>query len=379
MDEIRNLAEEIILSGAQQETENERQHGELMVKLMEHRITCASQFPPEECLLEIDGVGFFAKGDVHAIKAKQKQGKTNAIAIMVAAILCGQWGRLSSPLAQPVVMICDTEQKGSDTKLIYERILHIGNLQEEKVLNRLYHFNLRELDASERYQALESLAKELKPDILFVDGVVDLLGNFNDVDDSKCLIDKLIRLTQMEGTNHLVAVVGVLHTNKNDEDHNMRGHLGTMLAQKAGTVLETVKKEGIFVVQNSDARHREVPEWSYRFNEHDEIVDASDWRMQLLEQKRVEKENLLKQKTEQQYQERKEILLSIVRDSSKGKLSRIALREALISKLQKGKSAVNSLISKVIEEGDIVETNGVISLQNSPNPTLNAQTEINFH
>ena len=79
-----------------------------------------------------------------------------------------------------------------------------------------------------------------------------------------------------------------------------------MLAQKAGTVLETVKKEGIFVVQNSDARHREVPEWSYRFNEHDEIVDASDWRMQLLEQKRVEKENLLKQKTEQQYQERKE-------------------------------------------------------------------------
>lgn len=379
MDEIRNLAEEIILSGAQQETENERLHGELMVKLMEHRITRASQFPPEECLLEIDGVGFFAKGDVHAIKAKQKQGKTNAIAIMAAAILCGKWGRLSSPLVRPVVMICDTEQKGSDTKLIYERILHLGDLQEEAVLDRLYHFNLRTLDASERYQALENLVMEFKPDILFVDGVVDLLGNFNDVDDSKCLIDKLIKLTQSEESNYQVAVVGVLHTNKNEEDHNMRGHLGTMLAQKAGTVLETVKKEGIFVVQNSDARHREVPEWSYRFNEHGEIVDASDWRMQLLEQKRVEKENLLRQKTEQQYQERKEILLSIVRDSSKGKLSRIALREALMSKLQKSKSAVNSLISKVIEEGDIVETNGVISLQNSPNPALNAQTEINFH
>ena len=51
----------------------------MLMELNKHLISVEDEYPPEVCLLTVDGVPFFAKGDISAIKAKQKQGKTNAI------------------------------------------------------------------------------------------------------------------------------------------------------------------------------------------------------------------------------------------------------------------------------------------------------------
>lgn len=61
-----------------------------------------------------------------------------------------------------------------------------------------------------------------------IDGVADLLEDFNDVGQSSEIINSLMRLS----AENDVAIINVLHTNKRKDDSDMKGHLGTLLLQK---------------------------------------------------------------------------------------------------------------------------------------------------
>ena len=284
-------ADTIIASAASLPTEQEKEHEKLLLELKKHLISVMDEYPPEECLLKVGGVPFFAKGDISAIKAKQKQGKTNAISLMVAAILCGNWGQLVCELENARVMVIDTEKKPADTQLIYNRTLELAGLPKKDIFERFRTFNLRSLDREDKIKSVKLAIMEYKPDIVFIDGIVDLMGNFNEVDDSKVIIEELMRLSTKEVSGIDIAIVCVLHTNKATDDHNMRGHVGTMLAQKSGTVLEVRKSNGIITVSNSDSRHKEVPEWSFRFDDNGNIVDATQQRLDIQDEIRRKRAN----------------------------------------------------------------------------------------
>lgn len=335
-------------------TEAERDEAEQEKFLEEHLISFSTEYPPEVCLLEVDGVPFFARGDIHAIKAKQKQGKTNAIAIMVAAILCGQWGRLHAVMSNARIMVIDTEQKGADAQQIYARVFDLAGLPREDQHDRFRYFGLRSLSQEDKLRFVRQAILRYQPDIVFIDGVVDLMGNFNEVEDSKLIIEELMRLSTAEVVGKEVAVVCVLHVNKAEDDHNMRGHAGTMLSQKAGTVLEVIKKGGIMTVSCSDARHQEMPAWSFRFNTEGQIVDADAEVQQILQQKTEDRQAAAQQRIEDRREERYTIIRQIL-EAEGGKTSRTYLKMKLREKTRLGDSSVNSLIKEAISNGIITE------------------------
>lgn len=347
------IANSIILDAVQQPTEDELQRKQLIEDLLKFRVSANDEFPPEVCLLEVDGVPFFAKGDIHAIKAKQKQGKTNAISIMVASILCGQWGRLKGLLENAKVLVIDTEQKDADAQTIYNRTLELAGLPKEDIYERFQTFALRALGTKEKLEAVKALIADFKPDIVFIDGVVDLMGNFNEVDDSKEIIEELMRMSTKEVSGIDPAIVCVLHTNKANEDHNMRGHAGTMLAQKAGNVLEVSKKEGIISVYSSDSRHQEVPTWSFCFDDDGNIIDADELRNAKVEHdQQVREEQAAKRKEELLGTKVAKLLETI--EKVGGYMPRITLRKSLEKALNLRTSSVNSLIANCIKDGIIV-------------------------
>lgn len=347
------IANSIILDAVQQPTEDELQRKQLIEDLLKFRVSANDEFPPEVCLLEVDGVPFFAKGDIHAIKAKQKQGKTNAISIMVASILCGQWGRLKGLLENAKVLVIDTEQKDADAQTIYNRTLELAGLPKEDIYERFQTFALRALGTKEKLEAVKALIADFKPDIVFIDGVVDLMGNFNEVDDSKEIIEELMRMSTKEVSGIDPAIVCVLHTNKANEDHNMRGHAGTMLAQKAGNVLEVSKKEGIISVYSSDSRHQEVPTWSFSFDDDGNIIDADKLRIAKVEHdQQVREEQAAKRKEELLGTKVAKLLETI--EKVGGNMPRITLRKSLEKALNLRTSSVNSLIANCIKDGIIV-------------------------
>lgn len=153
-----------------------------------------------------------------------------------------------------------------------------------------------------------------------------------------------------------VAVVCVLHVNKAEDDHNMRGHAGTMLSQKAGIVLEVTKRNGIMTVSCTDARHQEVPAWSFRFNEEGRIVDADAELMQAAQQHEAEKQQAALKRMEDKRDERYAIIRQIL-ESEGGKTSRSFLKMKLREKTGLGDSSVNTLIKQAI--GNDIITEGI--------------------
>lgn len=370
-------ADIIINEAAALPTEQEKEREEMLMELNKHLISVEDEYPPEVCLLIVDGVPFFAKGDVSAIKAKQKQGKTNAISIMVAAILCGKWGQLKCALKNARVMVIDTEQKPADTQLVYNRTLALAGLPKKDIFDRFRTFNFRALSREDKIKALKLAIMDFKPDIVFIDGIVDLMGNFNEVDDSKQIIEELMRLSTKEVSGIDIAIVCVLHTNKATDDHNMRGHVGTMLAQKSGTVLEVHKSNGIITVSNSDSRHKEVPDWSFRFDDNGNIIDASQERLDIQAEIRRKRADEQLEQAEKVKRERLEVLAKIVNEA-KGCIKRSDLKQALISALKKSNATIKNYMRAWIDEGVIVEdTNGIISL--AANQPANHQMELPFY
>jgi len=240
--------------------------------------------------------------------------------------------------------------------LIYNRTLALAGLPKEDIYERFQMYCLRSYSRQDKLNALKALVFEFKPDVVFVDGVVDLMGNFNEVDDSKNIIEELMRLSTKEVSGVDVAVVCVLHTNKGSDDHNMRGHAGTMLAQKAGVVLEVAKKDGIFTISNSDSRHKEIPEWSYRFDDHDQIVDATEERIEMIEFEKAQKAENAQQRKESRKEERYQKLISIVERYPFG-LHRTELKKQLEVVLDLGRSSVDTIIRDCLTDGLIVEKN----------------------
>lgn len=148
----------------------------------------------------------------------------------------------------------------------------------------------------------------------------------------------------------------VLHTNKADEDHNMRGHLGTMLSQKAGTVIECQKRDTVITVRCSDACHAEMPDWSIMFSEDGHIVDADEQRRQFLEQRKAEQQQKRHEAAEKEKQERLDVCVRLVEENG-GAISRKQLIEILIEKLERERSTVSNYITAWIKEEKLFEDN----------------------
>ena len=145
----------------------------------------------------------------------------------------------------------------------------------------------------------------------------------------------------------------------------MRGHLGTMLAQKSATVLECVKEKGssVITVRCSEARHEEMPEWSISFDAEGHIIDADDQRRQLLEERKA---NLLQRRLENIDKEKKERLercLTFLQEKG-GAITRKQLTEILINAFERKRPTVSTYISEWLKDGSIVEVNGMIQVSN---------------
>lgn len=353
----KNPADAIIGKGVSMPTEAEQQEQDRRRLLNETMITTQSQVEPIKYALSVDGIGCFSIGDIHGIKAKQKQGKTTALKILAAALLKGRQFRVKSELESPRALWLDTEQNRPDVKQVLTDIAQMTGLDGDYIDAHLHVHALRCCNYGELFPLMIQAIKDYAPQVVFVDGIVEFVASFNDEAIAKSLVHDLQVLTQDYGC----AIVCVLHTNKADEDHNMRGHLGTMLAQKSGTVLECRKQDRIITVVCTESRHKPTPDWSICFDDDGNIVDADEQRRQFVEQRRAEAERKRLEAVEKEKQERLEKCRQILRDKG-GAVSRRQLTEILVKVLGRKRPTVASYISEWIRDRAVAEVNGVIQI-----------------
>ena len=352
------LIDFVVDEAVDQPTADEQQRQERRQALRTMRMTSATEVDPEVPALTVDEVGLFALGDIHGLKGKQKCGKTTMLKVCLAAWMQGRQFRVVSGLEEPRVLYMDTEQKASDVKLIVTDVIRMTGLDAAYVDDHLQVYALRRRDYDLLLDDMRLLISDFNPHVVVIDGIVEFVASFNDESMAKKLIHDLLCICE----DQRLAMVCVLHTNKADEDHNMRGHLGTMLAQKAGTVLECKKDKdsNVITVTCSDARHAGMPDWSIMFNEEGLIVDADERRRQLQEQRRQDLQQRRQEANAEKQKERLDYALLCIRDNG-GSISRKQLTEILVKKFELERNTVSKFITAQIAEKTLYEVDKNIS------------------
>ena len=251
------------------EAVDEESHSQEVAK---HRIYSDSKYDKPKYTAMKDGIGFAPKGNIIMLSAEKKHGKTFVLA-QIAALMSGgiEEGnfylnglyRENNPYK---IGYFDTEMDMYDSQLTLKRILYMGKIQQDQERQRVFFYNLREMGSEQRAKFIMNETRKEKFDVIFVDGVRDLLNDFNDIDESSKLVSNLMNLS----SDCDCAIWCVLHVNPNTE--KMRGHLGTELGNKASDIFHVTKhkdntsNENLYTVKHKDSRHRDIPEWTFRID-----------------------------------------------------------------------------------------------------------------
>ena len=255
----------------------------------------------------------------------------------------------------------DTEQSRQDTKQILSDVEDLTGLEPDYLDNHLSLHSLRRYSPDQLRHLLIQALGDNHPDVVIIDGLVEMVLSFNDEEESKKLIQSLLVLAE----KYHSAIIVVLHTNKNEDDHHMRGHLGTMLAQKAASVLECSNNNGVITVKCTEVRHKEIPTWSIRYDEEGHLQDADILQAEQTKKVKATKEKRRHEEAEQKRKHRMEACIRIL-DEEGGSMLRKNLVNSLMIVLGEGHSVIQAFIKTQIEAGNLYMVNGNIqSEQNS--------------
>ena len=250
--------------------------------LSESRVTPSTQLPPMEPLFRMYDVPCFYRGELVAVCGKAKSGKTLFLSIIMAAGLKGYAEttdggkdaetngndvcslRATNPLR---VLWLDTEQSRQSTQdIMVKRIMPLAEIRAENTDSTemaatafdeaFFAYNLRGLGFEKRRQLMEVAITSVKPDLMVVDGIKDLVTDINDAVQATLIMEQLMALAQA----HRCCIVCVLHQNKSEADHNMRGSIGTELTNKAFEVYscEYIEERDAFKVSQRLSRRERI-------------------------------------------------------------------------------------------------------------------------
>lgn len=332
-------------------------------------ISVHDDIPEDIDTLKIKGVATMALEGLHCVKSKAKQGKSSLLTILTSVYIGnnGRWSGIERIGEKPLsVCYVDTEMKPYDTQRMKKQALKLAGITEEEATGIFRAVNMRSiLDNNEKKQLIELILEEDNPDVLIIDGVVDLIGNFNEVDESKGLINWLMHTAD----RFKVALFCVLHTNKNAMDHNMRGHVGTMLEQKSDTVTELFKdaETGLVTVKCTCSRHKPYPDWSFTWDNQGDLIDADEQRADIAKKHAEDVRAERERKSLETKEARKQSMLSVLR-SAGGSMQRRILTSRLEQEFSLSRQTVSPLITEWIKDGVVFENDGLIQ--------STAQTEI---
>ena len=259
-------------------------------------------YPEPYYMLEYKGVPFSTLGGIQALSGQKKNGKTFVLAQLMAAILGTGSSRarnylpgLQVPLRtleylrtlhhdddyEPSVLYVDTEMEKLNSAKVLRRVHWLCGWETDVPNERFNVLWLRgvtdvkggdgkteERAYAKRYRLIKAAIELLKPDAVFIDGIRDIIGDFNDNAESAQLVGELMAFAEQKG----ICIWNTLHMNPrpgNDDESKMRGHLGTELGNKITDTLVSIKHKdsatGLvnFTVKQNDARGKDMEDWHF--------------------------------------------------------------------------------------------------------------------
>lgn len=268
------------------------------VEIAPYLLDATENYPEPYYLLEYNGVPFSTLGGIQALSGQKKNGKTFVLAQLMAAILGTDIERsrtqqylpglrvpertLEHLGRLPTVLYVDTEMEKLNSAKVLRRVHWLCGWPLDVPCERFHILWLRgitdvkdgdkvvEKAYAKRYRLIRTAIDVFKPDAVFIDGIRDIIGDFNDNAESAGLVGELMALAEQRQ----ICIWNTLHMNPrpgNDDESKMRGHLGTELGNKITDTLVSIKHKdasGVtFTVKQNDARGKDMEDWKFEVNE----------------------------------------------------------------------------------------------------------------
>lgn len=262
----------------------------MMDQIRGYLLDAREDYPEPYAMLEFNGVPFGKVGGLGAITGQKKNGKTFLVTELIAAILgCGS-EQTEKYLPGLVVPQRTIDYLGHEPKVLYVDT-EMEKLSSAKVLRRVHwlcgwdmkipnpRFDILWLKSMpedstpylKRYELIKAAIEVLKPDVVVIDGIRDLLSSINDEESGIKILDELGTIAEKRNMNIWLC----LHQNpgraSDSDDAKMRGWIGTELGNKVSDTLVSIKSKtanGVtFTVKQMDARDKDLEDWKFEITD----------------------------------------------------------------------------------------------------------------
>ena len=247
-------------------------------------------YPEPYYLLEYNGVPFSTLGGLQAISGQKKNGKSFVLTMLMSAILGSTDGNskvadylpgLKVPVRTieylghlPKVLYIDTEMEKLNSAKVLRRVHWLCGWDMKMHNDRFSVLWLKTMPKDAdipahkmRFNLIRSAIEALHPDVVFIDGLRDLLASINDEETTVQILDYLASMAE----EHRMCIWNALHQNPrigSDGEDKMRGWTGTELGNKVSDTLISIKKKdatGVtFTVKQQDARGKDMDDWKFQ-------------------------------------------------------------------------------------------------------------------
>ena len=140
----------------------------------------------------------------------------------------------------------------------------MAGIDERSDSDNLIVLGLRECTPVERLAVVIKSIGKYQPDVVFIDNVKDLVNDFNNIEESTNVVTTLMQLASRNNC----AICNVIHQNVGSA--KARGHLGSLLYEKASLALTLKVVEQITEVSYSKIRN--VPPAPFAFMINQETI-----------------------------------------------------------------------------------------------------------
>lgn len=235
-------------------------------------INLTNDIPDPHPVITIDKTLIGSPGNILTIKATQKAGKSFVVSMIAAAYLSGECLKFrTSPVeGKTKVVYLDTEQSEPYVYRVARRIHKLAGLDPYQNDPRLKIAYLKEETTENRFKAVEQAANDKEVGLIILDGIVDIIKDFNDLRESTTLRDYILKIV---GENDLI-LVNVIHTNKSD--NNSRGHIGAFLEQKSESVLMVRKQDEAHKVEPAYSRDKDSEPFYFIIDDNTKLPELYD-------------------------------------------------------------------------------------------------------
>ena len=256
-------------------------------------------YRPPRYTMERGGVPFADVGELHLVSGKPGNGKTGLMSQLEATTLSGQFGGMTGRRVKhrirdeqtgevseqeiPARLLhIDTEQGKDDTIAFKNRVCSMAGLSSDEAKQHFFILRLRDTEkAVDRWRKILKAIWVVKPTDIFIDGLLDIVEDYND--QKEC--QPIIRKCMMLATEYDASLWAVLHENPMVD--KLVGTLGSIAQRKVSEIFVVIKVKQselkdndrrddlpdiYFKVKQVKARGKDVADWLFRYE-----TNAGGW------------------------------------------------------------------------------------------------------